>query len=55
MNRLTRLLVPAALVAATAIAFAAENAPAKKAPPPPPLPGAGTGGSTPHEIGRAHV
>jgi hypothetical protein len=48
MNRLLRFLTPAALVAATAIAFAAENAPAKKAPPPPPLPGAGTGGTTPH-------
>jgi hypothetical protein len=48
MNRFVRLFTPAALVAATAIAFAAESAPAKKAPPPPPLPGAGTGGSTPH-------
>ena len=44
MNRLLRFLTPAVLVAATAIAFAAESAPAKKAPPPPPLPGAGTGG-----------
>jgi hypothetical protein len=49
MNQtLKTTLLAAAAVLLCAAPLISQTAPAKKAPPPPPLPGAGTGGNTPH-------